>query len=108
MVGEHVRHRRRGTLADRVGNCGVFAGRTGIIEPEIGYEIRFDSLRRGYATEAATAAIAECARVGLRRIWATVRPSNNASLHVLSRIGMTLDHREEDEKGTLLFLSRVP
>ncbi|MBF9128578.1 GNAT family N-acetyltransferase [Plantactinospora sp. S1510] len=91
-----------------VGNCGVFAGRTGITEPEIGYEIRYDSQRRGYATEAATAVISECARAGLRRVWATVRPANTASLHVLNRTGMILDHHDEDEKGTLLYLSRVP
>lgn len=91
-----------------VGNCGIFVGRTGVIEPEIGYEIRRDSQRRGYATEAATAVITECARAGLRRVWATVRPANTASLRVLERIGMTLDHHEEDEKGDLLYLSRVP
>lgn len=100
-----LRERATGRL---VGNCGVFAGRTGIIEPEIGYEIRYDSQRRGYAVEAATAVISECARTGVRRVWATVRPVNTASLQVLNRIGMTLDHHDEDEKGTLLYLSRVP
>lgn len=97
---------RERTTQRLVGNCGIFAGRTGIIEPEIGYEIRYDRQRRGYATEAATAVIAECARAGLRRVWATVRPANTASLHVLDRIGMTPDHHDEDEKGTLLYLSR--
>lgn len=44
---------------------------------------------------------------GLRRIWATVRPSNTASLRVLDRIGMTLHRHGEDGKGALLYLSRV-
>ncbi len=29
------------------------------------------------------------ARAGLTRIWATVRPANTASLHVLHHLGMT-------------------
>lgn len=98
---------RERTTQRLVGNCGVFAGRTGAVEPEIGYEIRYDSRRRGYATEAATAVIAECARAGLRRVWATVRPTNTASLKVLDYIGMTLHHKEHDEKGNLLYLYRV-
>jgi ribosomal-protein-alanine N-acetyltransferase len=100
-----LRERSTGRL---VGNCGIFVGRTGATEPEIGYEIRYDSQRRGYATEAATAVIAECARAGLPRIWATVRPANTASLQVLNRIGMTLNRSETDEKGPLHYLSRVP
>jgi [ribosomal protein S5]-alanine N-acetyltransferase len=78
---------RERTTGHLIGNCGILVGRTGPIEPEIGYEIRNDSQRRGYATEAATAVIAECARIGLPSIWATVRPANTASLHVLSLWG---------------------
>ena len=36
-----------------LGNCGLFAGRTGSAEPEIGYEIRRSYQGRGLATEAA-------------------------------------------------------
>jgi ribosomal-protein-alanine N-acetyltransferase len=100
-----VRERSTGRL---VGNCGIFLGRTGAVEPEIGYEVRYDSRGRGYATEAATAVMAECARAGVGRVWATVRPANAASLRVLDRIGMTLDHAEEDAKGVLLYLPRIP
>ncbi len=91
-----------------VGNCGIFPGRTGIVEPEIGYEIRSEARGVGYASEAASAVIGECARVALPRVWATVRPGNAASLRVLERIGMVFDRREEDAKGALLYLSRVP
>jgi RimJ/RimL family protein N-acetyltransferase len=89
-----------------VGNCGIFVGRTGPIEPEIGYEIRHDRQGRGYASEAAAAVITECAQAGLARIWATVRPANSASLRVLHHIGMTIDRLTHDDKGDLLFLSR--
>jgi RimJ/RimL family protein N-acetyltransferase len=98
-----VREKDSGEL---VGNCGIFVGRTGPIEPEIGYEIRHDRQGRGYASEAAAAVITECAHAGLGRIWATVRPANTASLRVLHRIGMTIDHLTHDDKGGLLFLSR--
>jgi RimJ/RimL family protein N-acetyltransferase len=100
-----LRERSTGRL---VGNCGILLGRTGAAEPEIGYEIRYDSRGRGYAAEAVTAVMAECARAGVGRVWATVRPANAASLRVLDRIGMTLDHTEEDTKGALLYLSRIP
>jgi ribosomal-protein-alanine N-acetyltransferase len=100
-----IRERPTGRL---VGNCGIFIGRTGATEPEIGYEIRHNSQHHGYATEAAIAVIAECSRVGLHRVWATVRPENSASLQVLNRIEMTFDRRETDEKGALDYLSCVP
>jgi ribosomal-protein-alanine N-acetyltransferase len=41
---------------DRIlGNCGLFTGRTGSAEPEIGYEIRRSCQGRGLATEGAHA-----------------------------------------------------
>lgn len=89
-----------------VGNCGIFPGRTGPNEPEIGYEIRHDCRRLGYATEAAAAVMTECARAGLPRVWATVRPANRASQHVLRRLGMVFQHCGSDQKGALLYLSR--
>ena len=99
-----LRHRSTRRL---VGNCGIFVGRTGQLEPEIGYEIRRDSQGRGYAGEAAVAVISECGRAGLARVWATARPANAASLRVLQRIGMTLDHIANDDNGELLYLSRA-
>jgi [ribosomal protein S5]-alanine N-acetyltransferase len=99
-----VRDRMRGRL---IGNCGVFAGRTGPAEPEIGYMIRREVQGHGYASEAAAAVMSECARARLRRVWATVRPSNAASVRILERIRMELHHKEEDDRGTLLFLTRT-
>lgn len=71
-----------------IGNCGVFVGRTGVAEPELGYEIRRECQGKGYASEAALAAVAEAERVGIARVWATIRPTNVASLRVVERIGM--------------------
>lgn len=90
-----------------IGNCGIFIGRTGTTEPEIGYMIRRDCQGLGYASEAAAAVISEHGRVRPGRVWATVRPSNRDSRRVLEKIGMKLDHCEEDHKGPLLFLSRT-
>ncbi len=69
--------------------------------------IRRDSQGEGYASEASAAIMAECARVHLGRVWATVRPSNVASMRVLSRIDMTLNRTEHDDWGSLHFLSRT-
>ncbi|MFD5790380.1 GNAT family N-acetyltransferase [Streptomyces sp. NPDC127037] len=89
-----------------VGNCGIFAGRTGRVEPEIGYEIRRSHQGHGLAGEAARAVLAECDAAGIARVWATVRPHNAASLKVLSRLGMAHAHTRTDERGELLYLSR--
>lgn len=91
-----------------LGNCGLFVGRTGVAEPEIGYMIRRDSQGQGYASEAAAAVMSECARVRLPRVWATVRPSNVTSIRVLSRIGMRLSYTDHDDKGSLHYFVWTP
>jgi ribosomal-protein-alanine N-acetyltransferase len=72
-----------------LGNCGLFAGRTGSAEPEIGYEIRRPCQGRGLATEAARAVLDDALASGIGRVWATIRPRNTASLRVAAKIGMT-------------------
>jgi RimJ/RimL family protein N-acetyltransferase len=69
--------------------------------------VRRDCQGRGYACEAAAAVISECARVHVARVWATVRPSNAASLRVLARVGMQLNRIEHDDRGSLHYLSRT-
>jgi RimJ/RimL family protein N-acetyltransferase len=49
----------------------------------------------------------ECERDGIRRVWATIRPTNVASRHVIESIGLHVDHTEVDEKGTLLYYTRL-
>lgn len=86
-----------------IGNCGMLKGRTSFEEPEIGYEIRASHRGRGYASEAAVAVLQQCRVAGIRRVWASVRPHNIASCHIVTRLGMHLDRTENDERGELLF-----
>jgi [ribosomal protein S5]-alanine N-acetyltransferase len=97
-----LRDRAGGEL---IGNCGVFPGRTGPREPEIGYEVRRDPQGRGYATEAVRAVVDECRVTGVGRLWATVRPHNEASLRVLRRLGMSVQHEAADDRGALIYLA---
>ena len=97
-----LRLRETGSL---VGNCGVFIGRTGPTEPEIGFEIRHADQRRGFAREAAQAVLDECHASGFPRVWATIRPYNAASLRVATHLGMTRRHTQSDERGDLVYLS---
>ncbi len=87
-----------------LGNCGVFAGRTGPDEPEIGYEIRRSRQGQGLAGEAAQAVLDEALSSGIPRIWATIRPHNTASQRVATRIGMQHHSVGTDSKGRLLYL----
>jgi len=89
-----------GTL---IGTAGLFIGRTGM-EPEIGFEIRSSDQGRGHGTRAARAVVTEAHRAGWTRVWATVRPSNVASLRALARVGFVADRTEDDERGGLVYL----
>lgn len=86
-----------------IGNCGMFKGRTSVEEPEMGYEIRASHRGRGYATEAAMAVLQQCRAAGLSRVWASIRPYNIPSRHIVTQLGMRLDRTESDERGELLF-----
>ena len=66
-----VRDRAGGRM---LGNCGLFAGRTGSAEPEIGYEIRRSCQGQGLATGAARAVLDDALASGISRVWATIRP----------------------------------
>jgi RimJ/RimL family protein N-acetyltransferase len=89
-----------------LGNCGLFAGRTGSAEPEIGYEIRRSCQSQGLATEAAAAVLDDALASGISRVWATIRPHNTASLRVAAKIGMTPRHTTPDSRGSLIYLAR--
>ncbi|MFC4072007.1 GNAT family N-acetyltransferase [Actinoplanes subglobosus] len=86
-----------------IGNCGMLRGRTGFEEPEIGYMIRASHRGRGHAAEAAATVLRECRAAGLGRVWASIRPHNGASRHIVTRLGMHVERTESDEKGELLF-----
>jgi [ribosomal protein S5]-alanine N-acetyltransferase len=94
---------RRPDTGQLIGNCGMFNGRTGFAEPEIGYLIGHSHRGRGYATEAATAVLRECRSAALTRVWASIRPHNTASCRIARGLGMRVDHAETDDRGDLLF-----
>lgn len=98
-----VRARADGRM---LGNCGLFTGRTGSAEPEIGYEIRRSCQGRGLATEAAGAVLDDALASGIGRVWATIRPHNVASLRVAAKIGMTAQRTWADSRGPLIYLAR--
>lgn len=104
LVWYAVRDRDGGPI---LGNCGLFAGRTGSAEPEIGYEIRRSCQGRGLATEAALAVLDDALASGIGRVWATIRPHNTASLRVAAKIGMIPQHTRLDGRGPLIYLART-
>jgi [ribosomal protein S5]-alanine N-acetyltransferase len=57
---------------------------------DLGYAVRPDRWRRGYATEAVEALLAAAqTALGLSEVWATVDPSNAASCRVLEKLSFT-------------------
>jgi RimJ/RimL family protein N-acetyltransferase len=58
-------------------------------DTEIGWHLHPESWGNGYATEAASAALAHGFAGGLTRIVAVTNPANTASQNVCLRIGMT-------------------
>jgi len=98
-----ARHRSDGEL---VAACGLLLTRASAAEPEIGWEVHHPFRRQGLATEIASRVLQECDRFGLQRVWATIRPSNAASLTVAARVGFRRDRMEHDQKGELMYLLR--
>ncbi|UGT61704.1 GNAT family N-acetyltransferase [Nocardia asteroides] len=96
-----LRERASGML---LGNCGVFAGRTGVEEPEIGYAIRCSHRGHGLAREAAAAVLREALAAGVPRVWATIRPHNTASIRIAESVGLRCHSTRFDSKGPLLYL----
>jgi RimJ/RimL family protein N-acetyltransferase len=84
----------------------IGAGRVSVEDHEhrrgdIGYVVRRNQWRQGYATEAAELLIQfGFDELGLHRISATTRPDNRASIRVLENIGMNLEGRLRDHMKT--------
>jgi RimJ/RimL family protein N-acetyltransferase len=74
-----------------LGRCGLWFPE-GWPELEVGWAFARSAWGNGYATEAATAAIAwGAAELGLRRIASVIDPANTRSRAVAERLGMTYD-----------------
>lgn len=69
------------------GYAAIVIGRGTVEEPEIAYELLPQAQGNGYATEGASAVLAAAFATGRRRVWATIRPENAASLRVLDKLG---------------------
>lgn len=83
-----------------IGDCGFEVMELeGMVETELGYDLRADRWGQGLATEAASAAIAFAdSDLGLRRLVSLVREGNDQSARVAERIGMALE-RTLDRDG---------
>jgi RimJ/RimL family protein N-acetyltransferase len=83
------------TTGEFVGNCGLTPQRVdGVEEIEVGYLIRADQQRKGYATEAASAA-RDFARdhLGRERLISIINPDNEPSQGVARKLGFELEKR---------------
>jgi len=75
-----------------IGQCGLYPTEWKGPEIELAYHFRTAAQNNGYATEAATAALAHgFTSVGLERIIALVMPANIASRRVALKAGMRLE-----------------
>lgn len=84
-----------------VGNCGVFVGQRCGPEPEIGYEIDLAYRGQGLAREAADAVTQAAHQAEHEHLWATIRPSNLASAHVVGSLGYRLIRSQVDTDGSI-------
>ncbi|HTJ66461.1 MAG TPA: GNAT family N-acetyltransferase [Actinospica sp.] len=92
---------------DFIGYCGLIVGRSTVEEPEIAYELFQRVHNNGYATEAARAVLDAAVATGRERLWSTVRMWNAPSLRVLEKIGFARDHVTEDERGEIVWLTKL-
>lgn len=90
-----------------IGYCGLLVGRASLDEPEIAYELFRGAHGHGYATEAASAVLADASTTGRGRVWATVRTWNAPSFGVLEKLGFERDHVSADDRGELVWLTRA-
>jgi ribosomal-protein-alanine N-acetyltransferase len=87
-----------------IGRCGLYPhfdadGKPIPGEAVLAFYIASPSWGQGFATEAGKAFIRfGFAELGLDRIVATVQKGNDASIHVLQKLGFLLSHTEEGQR----------
>jgi len=98
-IGEYERYRfskwaviLRST-GELIGRCGLSLEQIdSVSEWELGWTFARAHWGRGYATEAAAAAMQHCFhKLGLRRLISLIDPRNSASARVATRIGMAYE-----------------
>ncbi len=71
-------------------------------EPEVKYAFRRDCWGQGFATEAIGALISFArSEWGIKRVIATVAPSNHPSQHVLAKLGFTHVNDQTNEDASI-------
>lgn len=68
-------------------------------EPELAFELLRRTWGQGYATEASRAMVDWARTAGYRRLWATVRAWNGASLRVLAKVGFVESGRVDRDEA---------
>ena len=91
----------RKETGEMIGDCGLTMQNIHrFIRPEIGYHVRADQQRRGYAKEAATAVRDWCfANTPFRVVYSYMKTANVASAKTAEAIGMRLAETYTDEEG---------
>ena len=92
-----------------IGICGLFR-RPFLDDPDLGYAVLPGFRGEGYASEAARQVLVVAALVfGLSRVKALIAPANEASIHVIEKLGFRFEKRcSVDEKNdTLLYDFRL-
>jgi RimJ/RimL family protein N-acetyltransferase len=108
----HLEQRGFGYWALEIPSVTSFAGCVGLSVPrfeapftpcvEVGWRLARPYWGRGYAREAAAAALAfGFGELGLKEIVAMTVPANTRSLRVMERLGMTRDPRDDFEHPAL-------
>ena len=77
-----------------IGVCGL-AKRDFLDDVDIGYAFLPEYGGQGYAIEAARGVLAHAGELGLKRIVATVRPDNAASIRLLEKLGLRFERTIE-------------
>lgn len=85
----HVALREGGTP---IGMCGLLKRDT-LDHPDLGFAFLPEHWGKGYALEAARAALEEGARHGVGRVLAIVSPANPRSIALLEKLGFGLERR---------------
>lgn len=88
-----------------IGLCGMFR-RKFLDDPDLGYAILPGYRGEGYAIEASRQVLVIAAvQFGLPRLKALIAPSNAASIHVIEKLGFSLEKHcsIDDENDTLLY-----
>lgn len=94
---------------EMIGDCGLtMQNINGVIKPEIGYHIRKDQQRKGYAKEAAIAVRDWTFRnTPFKRIFSYMKYTNTASAHTAISYGCRLIDEFKDETNEIISVYAV-